>query len=292
MFPGFAEHRIAVPTPAGRIAALVGGDGPPLLLLHGYPQSRTMWHRVAPALARTRTVVVPDLRGYGRSGAPAPDEEAALYSKRAMAEDQVHVMESLGFTRFHLAGHDRGGRVGHRLALDHPDRVARLAVLDILPTRTLFRGTDQAFATAYWHWFFLIQRGGLPERMIGADPEWFVREILSRWAADAGDLHPDAVADYVASFTPAVIAGSCADYRAAAGIDLEHDDADAVAGNRLRMPVMVLWGARGAMGRMYDLVAAWRNVADDVRGAAVDCGHFLPEERPDETLALLEAFLR
>lgn len=291
MFPGFTEHRVPVATGAGHISALVGGDGPPLLLLHGYPQTRTMWHRVAPALAAEYTVVVPDLRGYGRSGAPAADERATQYAKRAMAADQVAVMESLGFGRFRLAGHDRGGRVGHRMALDHPDRVERLSVLDILPTRTLFRGTDQAFATAYWHWFFLIQPGGLPERMIGADPEWFVREILRRWSADVSVLHPDAVTDYVDSFTPAVIAASCADYRAAAGIDLEHDDADAAAGRRLTMPLQVLWGARGAMGRMYDLEEAWRAVADDVRGEALDCAHFLPEEQPEHTVRALRAFM-
>ncbi len=292
MFAGFEDLRVPVPTGAGHIAAWVGGEGPALLLLHGYPQSRAMWHRVAPALAERFRVVVPDLRGYGQSGAPTPDVPAAsLYSKREMAADQVAVMDALGVDRFAVAGHDRGGRVGHRMALDHPGRVTRLAVLDILPTRTLLRATDQAFATAYWHWFFLIQQDGLPERMIGADPEWFIREILRRWAADRDRLDPAAVEEYVRRFTPAVVAASCADYRAAAGIDLEHDDADVAAGRRIACPLLVLWGARGAMGRMYDVPAAWEPVADDVRGAAVDCGHFLPEERPEETLAALEGFL-
>jgi haloacetate dehalogenase len=292
VYPGFRDVRVEVPAPAGHVVAWVGGDGPPALLLHGYPQTRAMWHRVAPALAAHRTLVIPDLRGYGGSGAPAPDPEATLYAKRAMAGDAVALMDALGFRgSFAVVGHDRGARVGHRLALDHPGRVERLAVLDILPTRTLFRGTDQAFATAYWHWFFLIQPGGLPERMIGADPEWFVREILRRWAADVDDLDPRAVAEYVAAFDAPTIAASCADYRAAAGVDLVHDDADARAGRRLACPLLVMWGARGAMGRMYDLPAAWREVADDVRATEIDCGHFPAEERPQETAAALRAFL-
>jgi len=292
VFAGFRDLRVPVPTTAGHLAAWVGGSGPPVVLLHGYPQTRAMWHRVAPALAAAHTVVVPDLRGYGDSGAPAPDPEATLYAKREMAADVVALLQALGIPEpVALVGHDRGARVAHRMALDHPARVTRVALLDILPTRTLFRGTDQAFATAYWHWFFLIQPGGLPERMIGADPGWFVREILHRWAAEGAALDPVAVAEYVRAFDAATIAASCADYRAAAGIDLAHDEADARAGRRVTQPLLALWGARGAMGRMYDLLAAWREVADDVRGRALDCGHFPAEERPEETAAALRDFL-
>ncbi|MCB0881760.1 MAG: alpha/beta hydrolase [Thermoleophilia bacterium] len=289
VFAGFDDRTIPVPTAAGRIRAWVGGDGPPVLLLHGYPQTRTMWHRVAPDLARRHTLVIPDLRGYGQSGAPEPDPGARLYSKREMAADQVAVMDALGFDRFAVVGHDRGGRVGHRMARDHRDRVTRLSVLDIVPTRTLFRGTDQAFATAYWHWFFLIQTGGLPERMIGADPGWFVREILTRWSADVTALDPRAVDEYIARFTPPVIAASCADYRAASGVDLEHDDADADA--PLEVPLQVLWGAAGAMARLYDVLGTWRAMARHVGGHAIDGGHFPAEESPAATLAALTSFL-
>ncbi len=290
MFEGFRDARIEVATDAGTIAAWVGGDGPPLLLLHGYPQTRTMWHAVAPRLAETRTVVVPDLRGYGESGTPAPTADGASHSKRVMAGDQLALMSALGFVRFDVVGHDRGARVAHRLALDAPDAVARVAVLDILPTRTLLRQTDLGFAKAYWHWFFLLQPGGLPERMIGADPDWFVGEILARWSAYPDRIDPAAAAEYARRFTPAAIAASCADYRAAAGPDLAHDDADAAAGRRVTQPLLALWGARGAMGRMYDVLASWQDVADRAQGASVDAGHFLAEEAPDETLAALEDF--
>lgn len=287
---GFEDRRVPVPTAAGTVAAWVGGDGPPLLLLHGYPQCRAMWHLVAPQLARGRTVVVPDLRGYGETGTPEPDEAATTHSKREMAADQVALMRELGFDAFDVAGHDRGGRVAHRMALDHPDAVRRVAVLDILPTRTLLRGTDLGFATAYWHWYFLAQGGGLPERMIGGDPEWFVREIMRRWAGYPERLAPEAVDEYVRRFTPSAVAASCADYRAAIGPDLAHDDADADAGRVVEQPVLALWGARGAMGRMYDVLASWTAVCRDATGHAVDSGHFLPEEAPGETLAALTAF--
>ena len=289
-FPGFTDRRIAVDTGAGEVAAWVGGEGPPVLLLHGYPQCRTMWHLVAPRLAETRTVVVADLRGYGDTGSPEPDAAATTHSKRAMAADQVDAMAALGFPRFDVVGHDRGGRVAHRMALDHPDAVRRAAVLDIVPTRTLLRGGDLGFATAYWHWYFLAQGGGLPERMIGGDPEWFVREIMRRWSRYPERLHPDAVDEYVRRFTPSVVAASCADYRAAIGPDLEHDDADAEAGRMVEQPLLALWGSRGAMGRMYDVLASWTAVCRDATGHAVDSGHFLPEEAPAETVAALTAF--
>jgi haloacetate dehalogenase len=284
---GFETREI----PAGDImvAAAVGGEGPPLLLLHGYPQTRACWHRVAPGLARRFTVVAADLRGYGDSSKPPGGDDHAAYSKRAMAADMVGAMRALGFTRFGVAGHDRGGRVARRMALDHPEAVDRVAVLDIVPTLTLFDGTDQAFATAYYHWFFLIQPDGLPETMIGRDPEWFLRETVRRWSGRALPVDEEAIREYVRCFSePAAIHASCEDYRAAAGIDLVHDRAD--AGARIACPLLVLWGAHGAMHRLYDVLDAWRPSAADVCGRALPGGHFLPEECPDETLAELSAF--
>ena len=286
--PGFREDRRQVGEV--EIAFAIGGEGPPVLLLHGYPQTRLMWRHVAPALARRFTVVAADLRGYGASAKPPGDPAHATYSKRAMAADQLALMRALGFARFAVVGHDRGARVAHRMALDHPDAVARLGVLDIAPTRHLFEGVDQAFATAYYHWFFLIQPDGLPERMIGADPDWVLRETMRRWSAVEGAIEEEALAAYVAAFSdPATIHASCEDYRAAASIDLEHDRAD--AGRSVSCPVLALWGARGAMARLHDLEAVWRDYAEDVTAAAVDCGHFVAEEDPAGTLAALEAFL-
>jgi haloacetate dehalogenase len=289
MLDGFADRVIDVEGSA--VALSTAGSGPPLLLLHGYPQTRACWHLVAPALAERFTVVVPDLRGYGASAKPPGGPDHAAYSKRAMAADLVGAMRALGHARFGVAGHDRGGRVAHRMALDHQGAVDRVAVLDIVPTRTLFRGTDQAFATAYYHWFFLIQPDGLPEAMIGRDPEWFLRETLRRWSGRARPLEERAVREYARAFSdPAVIHGSCEDYRAAAGIDLDHDEADVAAGRRVACPVLVLWGEHGAMHRLYDVLGTWRPVAADVRGRPLPCGHFLPEEAPEETRAALEAF--
>jgi haloacetate dehalogenase len=292
MFDGFSDERIDVPTAAGTVAAWVGGDGPPLLLLHGYPQTRTMWHKVAPQLAASgRTVVIPDLRGYGQTGTPVPSADGATHSKREMAKDQTALMSALGFGRFDVVGHDRGARVAHRLALDAPEAVGRVAVLDILPTRMLLRETDLEFAKVYWHWFFLLQPGGLPERMIGADPEWFVRELLDRWSVDVASIDSAAADEYVRRFTPSAIAASCADYRAAAGPDLEADDADAASGRKVTQPLLALWGAHGRMGRMYDVLSSWTDVAEQVRGVVVNAGHFVAEEAPEQTLAALEEFL-
>lgn len=287
MLDGFTAHRIDV---GGSVVALsTAGDGPPLLLLHGYPQTRVCWHRIAPALSRRFTVVAADLRGYGASSKPPGGDDHAPYSKRAMATDLVGAMERLGHSRFAVAGHDRGARVVHRMALDHPGVVTRSAVLDIVPTRTLFERTDQAFATAYYHWFFLIQPEGLPEKMIGDDPEWFLRETIRRWSGRAEPVTEDAIQAYVRSFRdPAAIHGACEDYRAAASIDLEHDAAD--AGARVAGPLLVLWGAHGAMHRLYDVLAEWTPLGDDVRGHSVECGHFLPEEAPAATLDALSGF--
>jgi haloacetate dehalogenase len=259
------------------------------LLLHGYPQTRACWAAVVPPLAERFTVVAADLRGYGDSDKPPGEQDHAGYSKRAMAADMVGLMAALGFDRFDVAGHDRGGRVAHRMALDHPDVVRRAAVLDIVPTRTLFATTDQAFATAYYHWFFLIQPDGLPEAMIGRDPEWFLRETVRRWSGRGRQVPEWAIAEYVRCFSdPAAVHASCEDYRAAASIDLEHDAAD--GDRRVTCPLLVLWGEQGAMHRLNDVLATWRALADDVRGRHLPCGHFLPEECPEETAAELVAF--
>jgi haloacetate dehalogenase len=269
----------------------VGGAGPPLLLLHGYPQTHAMWHRIAPALAREYTVVCPDLRGYGDSGKPASDATHAAYSKRAMAQDMVDVMRSLGHPRFRLAGHDRGGRVAHRLCVDHPEAVGRVAVLDISPTRTMFAGTNRAFATAYYHWFFLIQPFDLPEKLIGADPLYYLHRKIGAWSGGLALFDSRALAEYERCFSdPATIHASCEDYRAAASIDLEHDDADVAADRKVVCPLLALWGDKGVVNRMFDPVRDWGAVATDVRGKALPSGHFLAEEAPEETLRELRTF--
>ncbi len=273
-----------------QIACDVAGDGPPVLLLHGYPQHRGMWRQLVPLLADRHTVVAADLRGYGESSAPAGDPAHERYGKRAMAADQVALMRSLGFPRFAVCGHDRGGRVAHRMALDHPDAVAAAVLLDIVPTRLLFARADADFAHAYYHWFFLSQAPDLPERLIGAAPEYFVATTLDRWSAPDFAFDEAVVAGYARAFTPQVIHASCEDYRAAATIDLEHDAADEDA--RIECPLLVLWGERGAMHRLYDVPATWRERARDVTARSVDCGHFLPEEAPGETGAAIRSFLQ
>ena len=286
---GFADRVVDVGDV--RIACSVAGHGPPVLLLHGYPQMRAMWRRVAPALAERHTVVAADLRGYGDSDKPVGGPPHDVYSKRAMAVDQVRLMSALGHDAFAVVGHDRGGRVAHRMARDHRDRVRAMAVLDIVPTARLFDEADASFATAYYHWFFLIQPDGLPERLIGGDPEWFLRETVSRWAARHDQIHERDMLHYVRCFADAsAIHASCEDYRAAASIDLEHDASDEDA-PPVDAPLLVLWGARGAMARLYDVLGTWSAVGRDVRGRALDCGHFLPEERAEETAEALLAFL-
>ena len=288
MFEAFETRRVA--TRGTEIHLRLGGSGPPLLLLHGYPQTHVMWHKIAPRLAEDFTVVAADLRGYGDSGKPTGGERHEAYSKRAMARDQVEVMASLGFERFSVVGHDRGARVTHRMALDHPARVAKAALLDIAPTKTMFERTDQAFATAYYHWFFLIQPFDLPERLIGADPDYYLERKIGHWSRESGAFAPEAVAEYKRCFSdPETIHASCEDYRAAAGIDLEHDAADIEA--RVTCPLLVLWGAKGVIERCYDVLPVWRERAEDVRGRALPCGHFLAEEAPEETLVELLAFL-
>jgi haloacetate dehalogenase len=287
MFEEFERRRI---TAAGcEISLAIGGSGPPLLLLHGFPQSHVCWHRVAPLLAPHFTIVAPDLRGYGDSAKPASDREHLAYSKRVMAQDQVAAMAALGFERFGVAGHDRGGRVAHRMALDHPERVRKIAVLDIVPTRTIYRATNQGIATDYYHWFFLIQPFDLPERLIGTDPDYYFTRTLQGWGSRRDVYAPEALAGYLRCFRdPATIHAACEDYRAAASIDLAHDEAD--LDSRNTVPLLALWGKRGIMEKYFDVLATWRERAADVRGHALDCGHFLPEEAPAETAAALREF--
>lgn len=288
MFEGFTLETIDV---GGiEVRARVGGEGPPLLLLHGNPQTHVMWHLVAPALAGRFTVVAPDLRGYGRTSKPPSVPDHGSYSKRTMGEDQIGLMSRLGFDRFSVAGHDRGGRVGYRLALDHPEVVEKLAVLDIIPTGEAFRRGGREFGLGLYHWFFLAQPAPLPEKLIGSDPDWFWRWHTTR-GPDTGFFHPEAVEDYLACFRdPETIRGMCEDYRAGAGIDFEHDIADIEAGSKLRCPLLVLWGAKAKLDEWYDMLGVWGAWADDVRGRALPCGHYLAEEAPAETSQELLGF--
>ena len=288
MFEGFTETEIEAEGVA--IHLVHGGAGPPLLLLHGYPQMRAMWHAVAPLLAKAFTLVIPDLRGYGDSAKPMSDPSHLQYSKRSMARDQVAVMRALGFERFGVAGHDRGGRVGHRMALDFPDRIAKLAVLDIVPTYKVFSTVDKEVARRYFLWFFLSQPADFPESIIGADPARYLRACLDSWSADGALFSDEALGEYVRCLSnPETIHASCEDYRAAASIDLEHDAAE--GDRKVACPVLALWSAkRGAGQAPHDVMAAWRERAADVRGRALECGHFMAEEAPVETADALREF--
>jgi haloacetate dehalogenase len=289
VFDGF--ERVRVDTGGATINAVHGGTGPPVLLLHGFPQTSAMWHQVAPALARRHTVVAADLRGYGDSSRPPAGDDHAAYSFRAMATDQVALMRSLGHERFAVVGHDRGARVTHRMALDSPDAVTRLAVLDILPTLHVYTHVDRQLATAYYHWFFYIQPFDVPERLIAGDPIGYLHTVLGRFGGSVDAFAPEAVAEYERVFgDPDARHAMMEDYRAGASIDLEHDRAD--AGRRVEAPLLAMWGTRGVVGRGPDNpVAVWREHAGDVSGVGLDAGHYLVEERPDEALAAIERFL-
>ena len=280
MFEGFQLADIK--GSAGLLRAGTGGSGPPVLLLHGHPQTHAMWHRVAPALARHFTVVMMDVRGYGDSARPSGDAEHVVYSKRAMALDAIAVMQHHGFSRFGVLAHDRGARVAHRLAVDHPAAVDRLLLLDIAPTLAMYENTTQAFATAYWHWFFLIQPPPLPEALIASDPVRYVRSVMGKRHAGLAAFAPEALAEYERC---AQIAGTaeaiCEDYRASATIDLTHDRADVAAGNKLTQPLKVLWGEHGAVGQCFDVLALWRDRATQVTGNSLPCGHYIAEEAPE-----------
>lgn len=282
MFEGFQLEMIDTGEVTQRVRH--GGSGPPLLLLHGHPQTHVIWHKIAPLLARDFTVIAPDLRGYGESSKPLTTPDHAPYSKRVMALDQIALMRHFGFERFSVAGHDRGGRCAYRLALDHPDRVQKLAVLDIVPTGETFRRADTAFGLGYWHWFFLAQPYPLPERMIGANPDnYYFHNTRDRF-------DPEALADYLRCVhNPETIHAMCEDYRAAATLDYAYDEADR-GKRKIACPVLALWGKRNYIDVWYDVLSIWRDWADDVQGQALDCGHYLPEEAPDATYAALHTF--
>ena len=289
-FSGFTTQKIHLPNIA--LHTRIGGSGPPLLLLHGYPQTHYMWHKIAPTLAAHFTLICPDLRGYGDSDCPPSDPAHQTYSKRTVAQDCIDLMAHLGHSTFLAAGHDRGARVLHRLLLDHPQAVPRAAVLDIVPTHYIFKTINQQMATTYEHWFFLIQPDGFPEHLIGQDPDYYLTTKLHRWSADATAFTSDAMAEYLRCFRRLeVIHGTCEDYRAAASIDLEHDEAD--LGRKVECPLLVLWGGKGAMEKNYDVLAVWRDYAKQVEGEALPCGHFVPEEAPEATgRSLLNFFVK
>lgn len=290
MFKAFSGHRFTVD--GAEIFGRVGGTGPALLLLHGHPQNHVMWHRVAEPLAQRFTVVALDLRGYGDSSIPASDAQHAPYSKRVMARDMLAVMSQLGHAQFDVAAHDRGARVAHRLAADHPGSVRRLMLLDIAPTLAMYEGATQEFARAYWHWFFLIQPAPLPERLIARDPVFYLRSVMGSRHAGLAAFDPRALAEYERCIARAgMVAAICEDYRASCGIDLEHDRADRDAGSLIQMPLRVLWGAHGTVARCFDVLALWRERALRVSGRPLDCGHYIAEERPAELLGeMLEFF--
>ncbi len=273
---------VKVQVSSGLLHTRKGGKGPPLLLLHGHPQTHAMWHLVAPVLAKHFTVVMMDLRGYGDSVRPSSDAEHAAHSKRAMAFDAVAVMQHHGFESFGVLAHDRGARVAHRLALDHPRCVSRLMLLDIAPTLAMYENTTQAFAVAYWHWFFLIQPPPLPEALIESDPVRYIRSVMGKRHAGLTAFAPDVLAEYDRC---AQIAGTaqaiCEDYRASATIDLVHDRVDVAAGNQLVQPLQVLWGEHGAVGQCFDVLSLWRDQATQVTGHSLPCGHYIAEEAPE-----------
>jgi haloacetate dehalogenase len=287
MFDGF--HSFDLSSDGVTIHGVTGGSGPPLLLLHGNPQTHAMWHKVAPDLAERFTVVACDLRGYGRSSKPPSVPDHASYSKRVMASDMVSVMKALGHTRFNVAGHDRGARVAHRLGLDWPDSVDRMALLDIAPTREMYANATDAFARDYWHWYFMIQPAPMPERMMAADPDGFWMWKCARPPKRADIFSPLALEDYLTAFrNPETIRATCEDYRAAATIDIQHDDED--AGRKLECPLLVLWGANGAIERHFDCLGLWRKRASNVNGHSLPGGHYLAEELPDTVTQQFIAF--
>jgi haloacetate dehalogenase len=290
LFPGFAETEVR--TSGATIPVFHQGDGPPVLLLHGFPESRVTWHRLAPKLAERFSVYVPDLRGYGDSSRPADGDRHANYSFRAMALDQAETMRHFGHEQFLVAAHDRGARVAHRLCLDFPRSVKKVCLMDIVPTLTMFRQTNQEFATKYMWWFFLIQAAPLPEHFIGLDPDYYLERVLGGLNRTPGAITPEALSEYLRCFcSTSTIHAMCEDFRASADVGLEMDEADDRAGRKIRAPLHLLWGARGTIGKLWDVPATWREKsASTVTGHSLDCGHFLQEERPEETLQELQHF--
>lgn len=290
MFAGFQRnHRLVNGI---NIHCRSGGEGPPLLLLHGHPQTHVMWHKVAEQLAKHFTVVAADLRGYGDSDKPPPSANHHPYSKRVMAQDQIDLMRSLGFSHFDILAHDRGARVAHRLALDHPEAVKHMILLDIAPTLCMYEQTTEQFARAYWHWFFLIRPAPLPETLIRSDPESYLRQMLFRLSAGQNPFTAEAFNEYLRCLSlPGAAAGTCEDYRASAGIDLEHDRHDLAARNRITCPLLVLWGVEGVIGKLFNPLEEWKKVAVSVSGAGLPSGHFIPEEAPEILLERVRDFL-
>lgn len=290
LFPGFKRQRFAAT--GAEINYVIGGAGEPVLMLHGYPQTHVCWHRIAPRLARNYTVICADLRGYGDSSKPQGHPDHSNYSKRAMAQDMVELMASLGFQRFHLVGHDRGGRVAHRLAADHPSHVQTVTVVDISPTLKMFESTNIAFARAYYHWFLMLQPAPLPEEMLAGRVPHYILGRVGRETQDLTKFSDAAINEYVRCYSePAAIHASCEDYRAAGSIDLEHDRTDRTAQRKLGMPLLTLWGREGVIASMFDCLADWKEVADNVIGRELPCGHFAPEEAAPETLSEIARFL-
>jgi haloacetate dehalogenase len=287
MFSNFETKTIQ--TSEVNIKVTIGGRGEPLLLLHGYPQTYFMWHKIADLLAQDFTVIATDLRGYGASSKPSGKPDHSNYAKRVMAQDQVEVMSQLGYEKFYLVGHDRGARVAHRLTLDYPEKVKKLALLDILPTDELYKNCDREFATAYYHWFFLIQPYPFPETLINNNAEYFLLNCLKTWSKVANTFTEAVIAEYLGYFSDfATIHSTCEDYRAAASIDLIHDHLDLT--EKIICPLLVLWGKQGIIGKKYHVLATWQVRAIDVQGQGLDCGHFLPEEAPEETYLALKNF--
>ncbi|TCQ89356.1 haloacetate dehalogenase [Rahnella sp. JUb53] len=291
MFVHFTQRRMAVN--GTEIACRIAGQGEPLLLLHGHPQTQAIWHKVAPYLTSQFTVVLADLRGYGDSGKPEPDAEHLRYSKREMAQDQFELMAALGFNQFSVVAHDRGARVAHRLALDHPQAVRRLVLMDIAPTLSMYRQTTETFARAYWHWFFLIRPAPLPEALIMADADLYLRSVMGSRSAGMQPFTEEAYADYLRCLQlDGTARGICEDYRASAGIDLQHDEADVNAGRKVKCPLLVLWGEQGTVGKCFAPLAEWEKVAENVQGEALPCGHYIAEEQPELLLEKVLPFLR
>lgn len=291
LFPGFASEYVK--TSGASIRVLRKGEGPPLLLIHGHPETHVTWHKIASELSRSYSVVIPDLRGYGDSSKPEGGERHENYSFRAMAQDQVETMRHFGHERFFVAGHDRGGRVTHRLCLDHPESVLKACVMDIAPTLTMYTDTNKEFATRYVWWFFQIQPFPMPEHFIGLDPEYYMKEHLDVQNKTPGAVTPEAMAEYLRCYCCSrTIHACCEDYRAAADIDLEMDQADDKAGHKISAPLLALWGAKGVVGHLWNVLDAWRPKATSVSGKALDCGHLLPEEQPQAVLDEFKAFFR
>ena len=267
----------------------LGGTGEPLLLIHGYPQTHTMWYKVANELLKDFTIICPDLRGYGDSSKPKGEIDHSNYSKKTMAKDMLELMQYLGYEKFYVAGHDRGARVTHRMCLDYPSNILKACVMDIAPTYHMFSNTNQSFATGYYHWFFLIQPDNLPETLIGANPRYYLEEKLKRWSAKGAVFDKEAIDEYVRCFDKDSIHSTCEDYRAAASIDMIDDEQD--RNRKIDMPLLVLWGKKGFVNRTYEVLNVWKEYATNVEGKALECGHFLPEELFDEVIVEIKKFI-